>query len=95
MRERFSIYRGRRLCAAVLWFWPDDAVGQRDGAGSSAVARATLVLFFKIVAVEEGEGEVRLVHGCTAARVAAAEAGGGLVRVMRRRRELHENRAGE
>ena len=33
------------------------------------------------MAVEEGEGEVRLVHGCTAATVAAAEAGGGLVRV--------------
>ena len=33
------------------------------------------------VAVEEGEGEVRLVHGCTAAPSPRQRPGGGLVRV--------------
>ena len=42
------------------------------------------------MAVEEGEGEVRLVHGCTAAPSPRRRPVSGLVKGLRRKRQLHQ-----
>ena len=49
-------------------FWPGDAVGQRDERREQREQRFECGHeFIKIVAAEEGEGEVRLVHRCDVA----------------------------